>query len=553
MDEAASRTVSDLMDPGSGSILCTSRHSDVGRLGTKLDVGSLSEDEGLDLLLYRSHHERADDNVKEGTAIVQKLGCLALAIDQAGAYIDFRHLPLANFLDHYEKRKKTILNHTPKSLWEYRRTLGDAKDQTSLSTFTTWEMSFQQIASDEIEKRNIGHFLTLVAFLNPAKISEDLFTRHFSSNSPTPEWMEWFCTNGDWNSDKYQDTVCGLFNLSLIQSIEFTGNQISFSIHPLVRNWLQLRQAPEDLQRCSIEVLELLENILLVLDKPDSLNYSVMRTHIGFWLESEEALSQSHSTEPPEGWRVERPNVPEHLHLLVCYSIVGFQLKHELAERLALRSLDGCRKYLGPNHCETMKALMSLGGVHQAQKRYVDAKAMYDKAMEVCEATGDSRYRPKIMDDLADLSEEQGDDDTTAQLRFLTFKYHQLALGDFNSYTITAAIQAGEFCLMVQDFVTAAILMEGAAWVLGDSPGQHQNRVGGIGRYYMRRNKLVEAERLFTFVVKDVQSTLEEQSALELLGEVCIKKCRYAEAENYLQQAQKAMTWYTTLLISKPL
>lgn len=168
---------------------------------------------GLDLLLHQSHHRTTDDNIREGILIVQQLGCLALALNQAAAYITFRHLPLVHFMDHYEGRKKTILEHTPGSVWEYRRSLGDGENQTSLNTFTTWEMSFQEIAEDDDERRNIGHLLTLAAFLNSAKISDDLFRMYLALSSPKPEWMQGVCSEGHWNSDMYQDTGCGLYNL----------------------------------------------------------------------------------------------------------------------------------------------------------------------------------------------------------------------------------------------------------------------------------------------------------------------------------------------------
>jgi hypothetical protein len=52
----------------------------------------------------------------EGKKIVKQLGYLALAIDQAAAYISIRQLPLSLFTEHYEKRKEFILKHTPDSL-----------------------------------------------------------------------------------------------------------------------------------------------------------------------------------------------------------------------------------------------------------------------------------------------------------------------------------------------------------------------------------------------------------------------------------------------------
>ena len=536
--EAASGTISDLMVPGCGSILCTSRHADVGRLGTELNVGNLSEVEGLDLLLYRSHHNRTDDNIKEGTAIIQKLGCLALAIDQAAACINFRHLPLMHFMDHYERREKVVLNHTPESLWEYRRTLGAAKDQTSLNSFTTWEMSFQQIAQDDNEKRNIGHFLTLAAFLNPAKITEDLFEIYFTKASPKPKWMEGFCTNGDWDSDVYQDTICGLFNLSLIQNMEATGTQTSFSLHPLIRDWLQLRRDPEDHQRCSTEVLQLLA-AFVDIDRKDFLTHSVFldaSSHIRFWLESEEVIPQSHSAEPPEGWRDEYPVIPRSVSVLVLFYVRNDQPKHELAERLALRNLDGCGEYLGQNHPCTIVALESLALLYKAQGRYLEAKAMYYKALGVSEVTNDSHYRAKIMHVQADLSKIQGDYNTAAQELLFIFKTKLSTHGDSSPATIVAAIDAGRSYHKAQDFVAAAILMEAAAWVLGESPFKDLYRLTYLGDYYMSRNKLVESEKWFTLGLQD---NLVKPISLKGLARICIKTGSDEEAEDYLQQAKK--------------
>ena len=67
-----------------GAILFTSRHVDSERLGVAIRVTRMTENEGLDLLLRQSRQERNDDNAAEGKKIVQKLGYLPLAIDQAG-------------------------------------------------------------------------------------------------------------------------------------------------------------------------------------------------------------------------------------------------------------------------------------------------------------------------------------------------------------------------------------------------------------------------------------------------------------------------------------
>ena len=93
------------------------------------------------------------------------LGHLALALDQAGAYIRARNLPLKDFTAHYNRRKDVILREIPEE-WEYRRVIGNMERETALSIFTTWELSFEQISGDIQQVERKDHFLTLAAFFD---------------------------------------------------------------------------------------------------------------------------------------------------------------------------------------------------------------------------------------------------------------------------------------------------------------------------------------------------------------------------------------------------
>lgn len=94
-----------------GSVLFTSRHADSKRLGHVVKISEMSEEESLDLLLRR--RPASSDERAEGMKIAAKLGYLALALDQAGAYIRARNLSLTEFMSHYRKRKKVILKAIP--------------------------------------------------------------------------------------------------------------------------------------------------------------------------------------------------------------------------------------------------------------------------------------------------------------------------------------------------------------------------------------------------------------------------------------------------------
>lgn len=224
------------------AILVTSRHVLSARLGAAIPLTGLSEEEGLELLLSRSATLSRTDSAaresKEGRMIVMKLGYLALAIDQAAAYISIRQLPLSMFMEHFEKRKEFILEATPQSLWEYRTHTSDESGNGSrnLSVLTTWEMSFDQISESHEARTQIGDFLTQAAFFDPGAITETLFSNfHEHADGATMLWKPAFETNGAWDTFQFQDVVVGLANLSLVQGLNINSDGVAFSLHPLIK------------------------------------------------------------------------------------------------------------------------------------------------------------------------------------------------------------------------------------------------------------------------------------------------------------------------------
>lgn len=103
-------TVKDFFPLGA-KIILTSRHNDSKRLGSFIEVGAMSDNEGMELLLHQAGLEQTTENLKHAKAITQELGGLALAIDQAATYINARNVPLHAFSGVYERRRAAILKH----------------------------------------------------------------------------------------------------------------------------------------------------------------------------------------------------------------------------------------------------------------------------------------------------------------------------------------------------------------------------------------------------------------------------------------------------------
>ncbi len=122
-----------------GAILVTSRHPDsmalvINQSSHFIKLFGLDESDAVVILIQQSQTKKGI--AADAKKIVERLGCHPLALTQAGAYIRKRKLQLSEFMDHYKRRKKIILESTPQ-LSQYRKRLGNAEEETLLNVFTT--------------------------------------------------------------------------------------------------------------------------------------------------------------------------------------------------------------------------------------------------------------------------------------------------------------------------------------------------------------------------------------------------------------------------------
>src|SRR5205814_1300787 len=145
--------------PGERHILLTTRDpSNIGIPAQGLEVEVFEHQTAAKLLLLRAD---LDDNsdVKinsEALKIVTELGFLALAIEQAAAYIRESLKDIFEFLAVYCANREKFLAHRPRENWAYEYVVA-----------TTWSLSFEGV-----KNRNAyaAQLLNLFAFLNPDEI-----------------------------------------------------------------------------------------------------------------------------------------------------------------------------------------------------------------------------------------------------------------------------------------------------------------------------------------------------------------------------------------------
>ncbi|TGO17030.1 hypothetical protein BTUL_0021g00270 [Botrytis tulipae] len=229
-DDPSSFHLPDFMPSGQhGRILITSRHADTGVLAeTDYDIEphGLPKDDACNLLIKQS---RVSDTAScdDAYAIVDRLGYHALAITQAGSYIQSQKIALSQFMDKYNRQREAILRETPR-MSQYRRKIGEAADETALNVFTTWELSYQllEMLDDEKMRRKLFSWPDILNIEEPLLLFVD--------------------EDNKWDQQKLLGILNDLSRLSLIQSwYRDENNHCHVSLHPLVQDWIRVRASSE--------------------------------------------------------------------------------------------------------------------------------------------------------------------------------------------------------------------------------------------------------------------------------------------------------------------
>lgn len=374
--------ICDFIPPGNGSILITSRHADATMLGKTVQLSGMDEREGLDLLRRRTEQNLSDPTIREeAIKILQVLGHLPLAIDQAAAYIRQRRLPLHQFLQLYESQKETVLNQKH-IYWDYKRKLdGEEKEETSLGVLTTWELSIQQVSGARSHQSAVEHLLTIAAFLGQIEVSESLFREYAQRIRPMPEWLGCFATKGQWDPYAYRDVVSELLRLSLVQGCSSITGKCYLSLHPMIKDWLQLRASDADRSGYIMETINILANFIDANVQERSLQEA--RGLLGHL----DACIHSHKKFPTAGGRLGFGHLRGY-----AITFSSFYLSHgryREAEEGFQAVLDHDEQNHGKNHAHTLRTMRHLADAFVHGGKYREAQDLLNKALHESEKKPD--------------------------------------------------------------------------------------------------------------------------------------------------------------------
>ena len=132
-----------------------------------VEVFSFSDEEAKGFLLARCGAATTGKEV-ELDELVRELGCLPLALEQAGAHIKALQCSIADYLEAYKIQRLQLLSEHPreKPSWEY-------ESKNRLAVHTTWLLNFEYVKKSP-QGELASRFLQASAFFAPNEIQEDL-------------------------------------------------------------------------------------------------------------------------------------------------------------------------------------------------------------------------------------------------------------------------------------------------------------------------------------------------------------------------------------------
>ena len=238
---------------GRGDVIITSRNPGCQQYSTvgHEEIGRMTRDEAHILFSKTAYGQvQISEEIANATGqVVDALGCLALAVAHAGAYIRKTGYHPVEYLQIYSRRYKELLSFLPvHSGTDYKHTV-----------YTTWQVSIDAITSTPGEaSAGALKIVRLVCFLHYDQIPLEVFFRASNAGQSQEDaaWLPWPSTLNDPFDVRYavQEAVALLASFSLLRR----DTNASLSFHPLVHEWCRKRIGEDDEHMCCLHAISLL-------------------------------------------------------------------------------------------------------------------------------------------------------------------------------------------------------------------------------------------------------------------------------------------------------
>lgn len=538
-----------------GHILLTSRNPDC-RVHSTIgyhEFKEMDEEDAITLLLKAAAVENPKDEKVRDVArpVAITLGCLALALIQAGASIRQNICSLEEYLDVYSHHRKQIMSdQTVQGTDHYRYTI-----------YTTWEVSFQMIESQDTEAAaDAIEILQIFAFLHFERVPASIFERawknlqHLKSLAPSkslfarlleslfralnwegpPRLPHILSQEGSkWDSYRFRRALAILSSFSLIIN---DAARESYSMHPVVHFWARDRLKKTDQELWfEITTTTLADSIAWELEASNHTYRRSLVPHINSCLNGEH-------TEPLIGHSQDPGQVLKAARFAYVYSENG---RWAEARELQIKVMNIRLKSLGLEHPDTLRAMIALGWTYWNLGRMDKAEELQLKVMNTRIRTlgAEDPATLKAMDNLAQTYWLYGRMAEAEELGLKAVEGMKASLGPGHPDTLMAMHNLGRTYMhrgrpnQAQELQTQ--VLDARTKMFGPDHPDTLMAKSDLGMSYNALGRLEEAESLLLTVVEARRRTLGQEHAYTLwaindLSKIYCERSRAPEAERLL-------------------
>ena len=377
--------------PGNrGNILITSRNQSMGLrivpVENRIEINEMEESDAVNLLLKASFLDASAQHIQAAKRIVTELGCIPLAIDHAGAYLQAGRCDINEYLREFSlHRQSLMLDRIFTGASNYNQTV-----------YGTWDLSLKEIKKRADEQFTYGNaqgvkaaqsailILQICAFYHHSSISKDIFRsaaeksrKHIIDDEVAKKLPQAITLldytlldldkDGHWDSFIFGQGIAVLLAFSLIKKGQ--SSEI-ISIHPLVHSWSREQMLKSEQQR-----IWQMGGIILSCAIPQSMtseDYAMRRLifpHI-----------KAHQLHGSQIGLTEEYYDDKWVNFVEVMKENG---DYNNAEQLQCQVMDMRKKLFGAEHPDTVTSITNLAAIYHSQGKWNEAEQLETQVMEM--------------------------------------------------------------------------------------------------------------------------------------------------------------------------